>query len=129
MGRGSNRPRLAISPIMAKLANTIERPNPMKAMTAANAKNSFGEFLDTVQHEPVVVTKKNRPVGMMLSMQDVKTLFGGDEGNVTRALAEARIEENLATARKQAKDGKGITADAPFFENLRQNIRQKYHAK
>jgi prevent-host-death family protein len=33
----------------------------MKAMTAAHAKNSFGTFLDAVQREPVIVTKKNRP--------------------------------------------------------------------
>jgi prevent-host-death family protein len=46
----------------------------MKAITAADAKNAFGSFLDAVQHEPVVVTKQNRPVGVMISMQDVKTL-------------------------------------------------------
>jgi prevent-host-death family protein len=101
----------------------------MKAMTAADAKNSFGTFLDTVQHEPVVVTKKNRPVGMMLSMQDVKILFGGNEDNVTRALEEARIDQRLATARKQVEDGLGTTANASFFDNLRNDIRQKHVTK
>jgi prevent-host-death family protein len=101
----------------------------MKAMTAADAKNSFGEFLDTVQHEPVVVTKKNRPVGMMLSMQDVKMLFGGNEENVTRALEEARIDQRLSTARKQAEDDLGVEANASFFETLRNDIRQKYAVK
>ena len=101
----------------------------MKAMTAADAKNSFGEFLDTVQHEPVVVTKKNRPVGMMLSMQDVKTLFGDNEDNVTRALEEARIDQRVAIARKQAENGLGIESNDSFFENLRSDIRQKYMAK
>jgi prevent-host-death family protein len=101
----------------------------MKAMTAADAKNSFGVFLDTVQHEPVVVTKKNRPVGMMLSMQDVKTLFGGDEGNVTRALEEARIDQRLATARKQAENGLGVEANTTLFDSLRNEVRQKYVAK
>jgi len=39
----------------------------MKTMMAAEAKNAFGLLLDTMQREPVVTTRKNRPVGMMLS--------------------------------------------------------------
>lgn len=39
-------------------------------MTAKEAKTRFGEFLDAMQREPVIVTKNNRPVGIMLSMQD-----------------------------------------------------------
>ena len=98
----------------------------MKAITAADAKNSFGLFLDAVQHEPVVVTKQNRPVGIMLSMQDVKTLFGDQEGAVTRALAEARIDAQLDIARKQAADGFSVVADDAMFEGLRSEIRLRY---
>jgi prevent-host-death family protein len=100
----------------------------MKAMTAADAKNSFGSFLDAVQHEPVIVTKKNRPVGVMLSMQDVRTLFGEEENSVIHALAEARVDEKLAIARQQAKDGLGTIADAAFFEGIREEIRRKHMA-
>ena len=42
----------------------------MKIMTARDAKTHFGEFLDTMQREPVIVTKNNRPVGIMLSIED-----------------------------------------------------------
>ena len=98
----------------------------MKAMTAADAKNSFGTFLDAVQREPVIVTKKNRPVGMMLSMQDVKTLFGDNEDGVARALEEARIDESIAIARQQVKNGLGTVADAAFFEGMRERIRRKH---
>ncbi len=42
----------------------------MKIMTARDAKNHFGEFLDTVRREPVVVTRNNRPVGIMISIED-----------------------------------------------------------
>lgn len=41
-----------------------------KVMTARDAKNHFGEFLDAVQREPVIITKNNRPVGLMISIQD-----------------------------------------------------------
>ena len=98
----------------------------MKAIAAADAKNSFGSLLDTVQHEPVVITKKNRAVGMMLSMRDVEALFGGGEETVARALEEARIDRRLAAARKQIADGRGIRADDAFFEGMRRKIRDKH---
>ncbi len=47
-------------------------------MTAVEAKTHFGKFLDNVQREPVIVTKKNRPVGVMLSMQDIEDTIWGD---------------------------------------------------
>ena len=98
----------------------------MKTLAAADAKNSFGSLLDTVQREPVVITKKNRAVGMMLSMQDIEALFGGDEAAVTRALEEARIDRRLAVARAQISEGKGVLADDAFFEGMRGKIRGKY---
>lgn len=42
----------------------------MKVMSARDAKNHFGEFLDAARREPVVVTKNNRPVGIMISIED-----------------------------------------------------------
>jgi prevent-host-death family protein len=42
----------------------------MKTVTARDAKTRFGELLDTMQREPVMVTKNNRPVGIMISIQD-----------------------------------------------------------
>lgn len=48
----------------------------VKVMTARDAKNHFGEFLDSARREPVVVTKNDRPVGIMISMEDAAdTLF------------------------------------------------------
>ena len=42
----------------------------MKTMTARDAKNRFGEFLDAASREPVIVTKNDRPVGIMISIED-----------------------------------------------------------
>lgn len=42
----------------------------MKVMTARDAKNRFGEFLDAALREPVVVTRNDRPVGIMISIED-----------------------------------------------------------
>ena len=42
----------------------------MKTMTASVASKEFGRFLDTAQREPVIVTKKNRPVAVTVSVHD-----------------------------------------------------------
>lgn len=42
----------------------------MKTMTAREAKTHFGELLDAMQREPVIVTKNSRPVGIMISIED-----------------------------------------------------------
>ena len=42
----------------------------MKTVSAREAKTHFGELLDTMQREPVMVTKNNRPVGIMISIKD-----------------------------------------------------------
>ena len=100
----------------------------MKAMTAADAKNSFGSFLDAVQHEPVVVTKKSRPVGVMFSMQDVEALFGGEaitDLMIEQKLHEARIDRRIEQGRLQVKAGKVTRADADFFASLREEIKCK----
>ena len=44
----------------------------MQVITAKDAKSRFGELLDTMQREPVLVTKNKRPVGVFLSLKDVK---------------------------------------------------------
>lgn len=47
---------------------------PLKTMTAFDAKNSFGVFLDAVRREPVTVTKNGREVAVMFSMEDLRSL-------------------------------------------------------
>ena len=44
----------------------------MQVITAKDAKSRFGELLETMQREPVLVTKNKRPVGVFLSLKDVK---------------------------------------------------------
>ena len=42
----------------------------MKIMSARDAKNHFGEFPDSARREPVVVTRNDHPVGIMISIED-----------------------------------------------------------
>jgi len=43
----------------------------ISVMPAKEAKNSFWNFINTAQREPVVVTKKNKPVWVFLSIKDL----------------------------------------------------------
>lgn len=60
----------------------------MKVMTAREAKNSFGLLIDTSQREPVIVTRRERPVGVFLSIQEVSAI------PALRKSLLAHIEEN-----------------------------------
>lgn len=59
----------------------------MKTMTASVASKEFGRYLDAAQREPVIVTKKNRPVAVTVSFQDWEEL--------TRLRIERGLSEGL----------------------------------
>ena len=48
----------------------------MKEIAAREAKNRFGRLLDAAQSTPVCVTKKGRPVGVVMSMEQYQRLRG-----------------------------------------------------
>lgn len=64
----------------------------MKTMTAVEAKTHFGKFLDAAQREPVIVTKKNRAVGVMFSMQDIEDTIWAEKAR--KAEAEGFVGES-----------------------------------
>ena len=72
----------------------------MKTMTAANAKTHFGKFLDTAQREPVIITKKNRPVGVMFSMQDIEDTIWGEKARNAHAEGYLSHDESDAVLNK-----------------------------
>lgn len=86
----------------------------MKTMTARDAKNRFGEFLDTARREPVVVTKNDRPVGIMISVEDaadtlIPEMFMEKESGYEEWLTgkvgatSARVVSGAATLRPHAE--------------------------
>lgn len=46
----------------------------MKSAKATEVKNHFGEFLESVLIEPVVINKSGRPVAIMLSWREYERL-------------------------------------------------------
>jgi prevent-host-death family protein len=46
----------------------------MKTMSATIASKEFGRFIDAAQREPVLLTKKDRPVAVTVSVADWEEL-------------------------------------------------------
>jgi len=68
----------------------------MKTMTAAKAKNAFGQMIEAAQREPVLITKQNRPVGVFMSIQDIEDTIWGEQAK--KAHAEGYIGEEASRA-------------------------------
>jgi prevent-host-death family protein len=47
----------------------------MRTVTSAEAQNSFGKLLDTVQREAVTITRHGRPTAFIVSPQDMEELL------------------------------------------------------
>lgn len=57
----------------------------MQAIASLEAQNRFGELLDTAQREPVLITRRGRPVSLVLSpVNDIAAL----QRQFARALSE-----------------------------------------
>lgn len=47
----------------------------MKTMSAAEAKNGFGQMIDIARHEPVRIEKHGRVVVVVISIEDYERLM------------------------------------------------------
>lgn len=80
----------------------------MRTMTSVEAQNRFGELLDTVQREPVTITRRGRPVAFVLSQQEYEALAKGHEAAHSEAL---RTAAQAAISAFRGSGPKGTTAD------------------
>ncbi|MFZ1989688.1 MAG: type II toxin-antitoxin system Phd/YefM family antitoxin [Alphaproteobacteria bacterium] len=46
----------------------------MKSVSAADAKNKFGELIDAAQREPVTIEKHGRPVAVVMSQEEFEEI-------------------------------------------------------
>ena len=91
----------------------------MKTMTSKEAQNSFGAFLDTAQREPVMVTRRNRPVGVMLSMENLPAIF--ELADSMRETIKAGVEAGLA----DAKAGRGQELTDGYIADLKTELQAR----
>ncbi len=78
----------------------------MKAITAKDAKNKFGEMLDTAQREPLTIEKHGRAVAVIMSVQEYQQM------------KLERLRAKLAAGEAQLDRGEGVEDEAFFAELL-----------
>jgi prevent-host-death family protein len=96
-----------------------EKAMSMKTISAKEAKNSFGAFLDSAQREPVIVTKRDRPVGMFFSMQDVSTLVDVEN------LYKEEILNGVRLGLADAEAGRVTECNEEHINNLKAKLRAR----
>lgn len=73
----------------------------MKQISSRAAKNQFGQLLESAQRGPVRVTRRGRPVGVLLSEEQYQRL---------RGIAWDRLASTTESMRKQALES-GLTTE------------------
>lgn len=68
----------------------------MITMTSLQAQNRFGEMIDTAQREPVIITRRGRPVSVVLSPSGNPKKMHIEFMRVMSALYPLRGEEAVA---------------------------------
>ncbi len=84
----------------------------MRTISSGDAKNRFGELLDTARREPVTIEKHGRPVAVMVSVEDYEQI----EVMKLDAL-RAKVQRGLADA-----EGGRVTDSEEVFADLDQMI-------
>lgn len=83
----------------------------MQTMTARDAKTHFGIFLDTMQRGPVLVTKNNRPVGIMISIEDAADSLIPELHLAKEAGYDEWLQAKIERARANLKNGSSQLSD------------------
>ena len=109
----------------------------MTTMTALEAKNAFGQFLDAAQRAPVTVTKNGRAVGAMFSQADLEAMgrayladpvreafAQGEIGLSDALLRQAEMNRRLELAEADVAAGRVVAGDKAFYDRLRDHVRR-----
>lgn len=80
----------------------------MITVTSVEAQNRFGRLLDTVQREPVTITRRGRTAAFIVSPQDMQDLQDSrrQRGTAVRAFETyfAKIDATLTPAARELTD-------------------------
>ncbi|MFZ4538339.1 type II toxin-antitoxin system Phd/YefM family antitoxin [Propionivibrio sp.] len=69
----------------------------MITVTSVEAQNRFGQLLDTVQREPVIITRHGRTAAFMVSPQDMEELNNA-RSKRSKAVAEFEVWSQRAAS-------------------------------
>jgi antitoxin Phd len=97
----------------------------MITKTSAEAQNQFGQLLDTVQREPVAITRHGRPAAFVVSPQDMEELMSAKR---RRSDAVKDMEAWRKKARKSISPAAALLTDEDvnrMVHEMREEIRKK----
>lgn len=66
----------------------------MRTFTAAEAKNKFGELVDLARASPVAITKYDRPVLVVMAIEEFERLQGLDRPVVPWPIGSSKWQED-----------------------------------
>lgn len=102
----------------------------LKTMTARDAKNRFGEFLDAARREPVVVTKNDRPVGIMISIEDAADTLIPEMFMEKEPEYEEWLASKVRSTLERVDSGKtSLTPHAEAIASLKSRVAAKLARK
>lgn len=87
---------------MAVLASLTIRDMSMRSITSVDAQNNFGALIDTAQREPVTITRRGRPVVMVVSAVDGQELVRKLVADRLATYFSNRVETPAAAALSEA---------------------------
>lgn len=99
----------------------------MQVMTAKEAKVRFGELITSMQKEPVLITKNNRPVGAFISLEDLREtslaqrFLEDAQSNDTQV--RAYLREALVEFDRNGSTGTEATSD--FYDEVLNQVKQR----
>jgi prevent-host-death family protein len=64
----------------------------MRSITSADAKNNFGELIDLARAAPVAVTKYDRPVVVVMAVEEFERLKAFDKSNLAPRAGHRRTK-------------------------------------
>jgi antitoxin Phd len=83
----------------------------MITKTSAEAQNQFGQLLDTVQREPVAITRHGRPAAFIVSPRDMGAILR-EKGRRKKAAEGFReLSEKIRLHQAQSHDLPELTDD------------------
>lgn len=91
----------------------------MKTISAKEAKNAFGNFLDAAQREPVMITKRDRPIGIFFSMHDIESLIQVNDS------FKDDIKNGILAGVADAELGRVKTFNQDYANDLKARVRAK----
>lgn len=91
----------------------------MKTISAKEAKNSFGSFIDSAQREPVMITRRDRPIGIFFSMQDIESLI-----QVSDAFKK-EINDGILLGIADSEAGRVKECNEELIANLQAKLRAR----